>query len=240
MAKRKTILLVDDVRLLLEVGKSYLDREDCQVVVAQNGMEALKTARAIRPDLVIMDVDMPEMDGFACCRALKQEERLRDIPVVLIAGSDPGSVARCAEAECDGVVRRPVSKRKLLDAVRRHLKIVGRSKARVPACLLVRYGVENQLELHDYSINLSHGGLFIETEKILPVETPLTLEFIIPGSTEPLLCKGRVAWVNQAGGTGPKFEMPSGIGVEFFDLTQDDVARLKDFLHEEGGAGTSA
>jgi len=237
VVKRKTILLVDDVRLLLEVGKSYLNREDCQVVVAQNGKEALKTALAIRPDLVIMVADMPGMDGVACCRALKQEERLREVPVVLIAGSDPGSVARCAEAGCDGVVRRPVSKRKLLDAVRRHLQIVGRSKPRVPACLLIRYGVENQLELHDYSINLSHGGLFIETDKILPVETPLTLEFIIPGSTEPLLCKGRVAWVNQAGDAGPNRALPSGVGVEFFDLGHDDVARLKDFLHEEGKRG---
>lgn len=237
MSQRKTVLLVDDVRLLLEVGKSYLDREDCQVMVAQNGAEALKTARAMRPDLVIMDMDMPEMDGVACCRLLKQDERLQGVPVVLIAGNDPGSVARCAEAGCDGVLRRPVNKRKLLDTARRHLKVAGRGKPRVPVCLLVRYGVENQLELHDYSINLSHGGLYIETVKVLPVETPLTLEFIVPGSAEPILCKGRVAWVNQAGGHGPKPELPSGIGVEFFDMTHDDVARLKDFLQEEGVEG---
>lgn len=233
MNSRKTILLVDDVRLFLEVEKSYLDREDCQIVVAQGGQEALKMARYMRPDLVVMDYEMPEMDGAACCMELKQDPDLWEVPVVLIINDEPGSEERCREAGCEEVLQRPLNRRELLEVARRYLRLAGRSKPRRSACLLVRYGVEDQLSLHDYTINLSHGGLFLETSKVLPVETPLTLEFIVPGSEEEILCKGRVAWVNQGGPLSAKPNLPNGFGVAFNELSQGDLERLTDYLKEE-------
>lgn len=235
MSQQKTILLVDDVRLFLEVERSYLDREDCQVLVAQSGEEALKTARVLRPDLVIMDLEMPGMDGAACCREMKKDTELETVPVVLIANREPGSEEKCRAAGCDEVLIRPFLRRQLLESARRYLEISGRAQTRADACLLVRYGVENQLELHDYSINLSHGGLFLETGKVLPIETPLTLEFIVPGSEEAILCKGRVAWVNQGGPFSPKPELPIGFGVEFDGMQRGDLERLSGYLKKEIG-----
>lgn len=233
MNSRKTILLVDDVRLFLEVEKSYLDREGCQVVVAQSGKEALKMARYMKPDLVIMDLEMPEMDGATCCIELKQDPELWEVPIVLIANNESGSEEKCREAGCEEVLLRPLNRRALLEVARRYLRIEGRDKPRKSACLLVRYGVEDQLSLHDYTINLSHGGLFLETDKVLPMETPLTLEFIVPGGEETILCKGRVAWVNQGGAMSAKPNLPSGFGVEFNDLSRQDLAQLTGYLREE-------
>jgi len=230
---RKTILLVDDVRLFLEVERSYLDREDCQIVIAQSGMEALKMARYMRPDLVIMDLEMPEMDGAACCMELKQDPELWEVPIVLIANAESDNEQRCREAGCEEVLLRPLNRRELLEVARRYLRLAGRNKPRKAACLLVRYGVEDQLALHDYTINLSHGGLFLETSKVLPIETPLTMEFIVPGSEEPILCKGRVAWVNQGGPLSAKPNLPCGFGVEFNELSRGDLERLTVYLKEE-------
>lgn len=233
MTQRKTILLVDDVRLFLEVERSYLDREDCQVVVAQSGAEALKIARSLPPDLVIMDLEMPDMDGAECCRTLKDDPQLERVPVVLLANNVSGSVERCERSGCDEVLLRPVSRRSLLEKARYYLKISGRGKPRKETFLLVRYGVEDQLELHDYSINLGHGGLFLETSQVLPIETPLTLEFIVPGSDEMVLCKGRVAWVNQGGIYSPKPDLPTGFGVEFNDMARGDLERLAEYIRVE-------
>lgn len=234
MTQRKTILLVDDVRLFLEVERSYLDREDCQVVVAMSGKEALKTARYMRPDLIIMDLEMPEMDGAQCCMELKEDPDLWMTPVVLVSDSAPEKLERCREAGCDEVLTRPLNRRELLEMARRYLRLAGRAKPRKPARVLVRYGVEDQLTLHDYTINLSHGGLFLETGKVLPVETPLTLEFIVPGSEEAIVCKGRVAWINHGGPLSPKPNLPSGFGVEFNDLSFGDLERMTMYLKDEG------
>jgi len=234
VTQRKTVLLVDDVRLFLEVERSYLDREDCQVVVAMSGKEALKMARYMVPDLIIMDLEMPEMDGADCCRELKEDPDLWMIPVVLVMDDVPESIERCKVAGCDEVLVRPINRREMLETARRYLRLAGRAKPRKPARVLVRYGVEDQLTLHDYTINLSHGGLFLETGKVLPMETPLTLEFFVPGSDDAIVCKGRVAWVNQAGPLRSKLNLPSGFGVEFNDLSRGDLERLTRFLREEG------
>ncbi len=219
---------------MLEVERSYLDREDCQVMVATSGREALKTARYMVPDLIVMDLEMPQMDGAECCRVLKEDPELWMTPVVLVADDTPESQRHCREAGCDEVLVRPLNRRELLETARRYLRMAGRITPRKPARVLVRYGVEDQLTLHDYTINLGDGGLFLETGKVLPVETPLTLEFIVPGSDNAIVCKGRVAWVNPGGPLSLKPNLPSGFGVEFSDLSRGDLERLAAFLKEEG------
>jgi len=64
---RKKILLADDVRLFLEQEMGFLEREDFQVLMAHNGMEALKIVQEEMPDIVFMDLYMPGMDGDRCC-----------------------------------------------------------------------------------------------------------------------------------------------------------------------------
>ena len=69
----KKILLVDDVKLLLEVQKKYLSASLIQILTACDGHEALEVAGKERPDLIIMDNYMPRMDGITCCRLIKQK-----------------------------------------------------------------------------------------------------------------------------------------------------------------------
>ncbi|MGB0750105.1 MAG: response regulator [Magnetospiraceae bacterium] len=82
--KSHTILIVDDEPLNINVLMNIL-REDYRLVAARNGMQALERARAdSRPDLILLDVMMPEMDGFEVCRKLKADTSLRDIPVIFV------------------------------------------------------------------------------------------------------------------------------------------------------------
>lgn len=114
MAKR--ILVVDDDRRLCDLVKAYLEQEGFQVVTAGDGQEALHVARQELPDLVILDVMMPIMDGYAFMRAYAKES---DTPVILLtARVDEGDKVLGLELGADDYVTKPFSLRELLARVR--------------------------------------------------------------------------------------------------------------------------
>jgi signal transduction histidine kinase len=82
--KTKTVLIVDDCPGSLGVVVSHLERHGLRVVVARDGEEGLTRAQHVRPDLILLDVLMPGMDGFETCRRLKAAESTRDIPVIFV------------------------------------------------------------------------------------------------------------------------------------------------------------
>jgi uncharacterized protein (TIGR02266 family) len=236
MEMRKRLLLVNDVRLFLEMERSFFSRDQVEITVARDGAEALQALPVLKPHLVIMDLFMPVMDGAEACRRIKADPSLASIPVILTTLDDnPAELRRCHAAGCDEVIVRPLNRRHLLQTARRYLDLAERTMPRVPSRMLVHYGVEDQQTLHDFSVNLAAGGVFLETLQMLPVDTPLTLEFFIPGATATIRCKGRVAWINPAG-EPPKLDLPCGLGVQFIDMPPRDEQAIREFIQTECGS----
>jgi two-component system, cell cycle response regulator len=116
------ILLVDDVKLFLELEKSYLNLTQAQVLTAANGQEALELVRSKRPDLVFLDLYMPVLDGKACCMAIKDDPELAAIPVVMVTtGGKSEEVDLCRAAGCDGLLTKPIDRSAFLDMVSRFI-----------------------------------------------------------------------------------------------------------------------
>ncbi|MDO8803114.1 MAG: response regulator transcription factor [Elusimicrobiota bacterium] len=82
----KKILLVDDDRKMLDVMRVYLENHEFSVIFTDNGSEALLLAHDSRPDLIVTDVDMPGLDGFSLCKAIKTSADTAGIPVIIISG----------------------------------------------------------------------------------------------------------------------------------------------------------
>jgi CheY-like chemotaxis protein len=82
------ILIADDNRDTLEMFGLYLSMRGHRVAVATNGREAVKKARALPPDLVVMDLDMPDVDGWSAIQQLQAEAALASIPVIVVTGHD--------------------------------------------------------------------------------------------------------------------------------------------------------
>ena len=90
IATLNTVLAVDDNPENLGVLRSMLEKAGFKVRAARDGEQALRSARAEPPDVILMDVHMPKMDGYEACKALKEDSQLRDIPVLFISAlSDP-------------------------------------------------------------------------------------------------------------------------------------------------------
>lgn len=233
MAKKK-VLLVNDGNLFKEIENSFLYRDECELLFAASGIAAYETAAEERPCLIFMDVTLPELSGDECCRRLKAHQDLRHIPVILIAHGDRAEeLNRCERAGCDDILLKPLKRQLLIEASHRHLQVRQRNAPRVPLKLIVHYGVgDEERQLQDFSINVSTGGLFIETDDPSPVATPLRLEFFLPGQQHPIRCRGQVAWLNaESGQHHPR--LPKGMGVQFVDVSLEDMRLIRSFIMQE-------
>jgi uncharacterized protein (TIGR02266 family) len=104
-----------------------------------------------------------------------------------------------------------------------------RSDPRFMARIAIFNGPYQKELLTDYTVNVSSGGLFIETSKILPVDTLLMIKFKLPDVETAISCKARVAWTNE-GDAPKKPSFPPGMGIQFLDLTQDDMHAIRMFV----------
>src|SRR6266702_2625721 len=126
------ILLVDDVMLFLEIEKGFLVHSPVTILTAKDGVEALSLTRSERPDLVVMDLNMPKMDGVTCCSTIKSDPALGSIPVIMISNSSrPEDVETCWKAGCDDFMAKPLDGKLFLEKMHKFLPAVERRSARV-------------------------------------------------------------------------------------------------------------
>jgi len=234
---RKKILLAEDVELFLELEKSFLDPDFFEVLVAYNGREAMDIALAEKPDLILMDFYMPEMNGNEACRQLKENPETADIPVVMVTQAGNGEDLKlCRAAKCDDVIVKPINQQNFLNKVRQCLNMTVPRAARIEAKIKVYFDDEYRRRLQNYSINLGPGGMFIELDTILPLDTPLTVDFDLFQGETPLTCHARVAWINDP--EQPKNpRLPRGVGLQFLDMAPDTMARIRDYVQASALAG---
>jgi len=122
----KTILVVDDEQRLVSVVKAYLEQEGYRVVTALNGREAIHVARQEKPDLIILDIMMPEMDGYEFLRLHRKE---RETPVIMLTArvADDEKVIGL-ELGADDYVTKPFKPRELVARVRAVLRRAGKTE----------------------------------------------------------------------------------------------------------------
>lgn len=119
---RSVVLLVDDMPDGRESCADYLKFKGYEVELAADGIEAVDRARAVRPDLILMDVRLPRQDGLQATRILKEDERTRDIPVIALTAHALDTVREEALATgCVAVVTKPYPLNELVAVIRRHL-----------------------------------------------------------------------------------------------------------------------
>jgi DNA-binding response OmpR family regulator len=117
---RKRILVVDDDAKTVELVKLYLSRDGYQVLIAYDGVEALRLARETRPDLIVLDLMLPDIDGVEVCRTLRRET---DIPVIMLtAKTTDQDKLTGLDSGADDYVTKPFSPRELAARVRAVLR----------------------------------------------------------------------------------------------------------------------
>jgi two-component system, cell cycle response regulator DivK len=113
------LLLAEDDQFIRDMLVRRLELQGFEMIAAADGREALLAARHHRPDLIIMDLDMPVMDGRNAMRALKSDPHTFKIPIiVLTTHAEPEDVVQAAAYECVGFETKPIVLRRLLERIR--------------------------------------------------------------------------------------------------------------------------
>jgi DNA-binding response OmpR family regulator len=116
--KPTNILIVDDTAENIDLLKAVLESRDYVVKTASNGAEALKSIEESIPDLVVLDVMMPEMSGYEVCQAIRQKPETALLPVVMLTALDPASEkVKGLEAGADDFLSKPINQAELLARV---------------------------------------------------------------------------------------------------------------------------
>ena len=116
----KKILVVDDEKEIRELIKNWLTLNKYQVIDACSGQEAIIISKTGLPDLILLDIGMPEMDGYQTCEELKQDKKTKDIPVLFLTGKDldpKGLTERCNELSAYGHISKMTSLRELIEKI---------------------------------------------------------------------------------------------------------------------------
>ncbi len=139
-----TVLLVDDEEDLLELLSYALSKEGFDVLTAEDGVEALRVAKAERPDLIVLDIMMPRMDGIETCQRLREDATLRLVPILMLTarGEERDEIIGL-DAGADDYLTKPTSPNLLVSRVRALLRRTERTEA----------ATTSQLRVHDLVID---------------------------------------------------------------------------------------
>lgn len=126
----KTVLIVEDNELNMKLFHDLLDAHGYATLQTRHGMEAMQLARKHRPDLIVMDIQLPEVSGLEVTKWLKDDDELRDIPVIAVtAYAMKGDEERIREGGCEAYISKPISVNGFIDTIRRFI-----GDSRLPKC----------------------------------------------------------------------------------------------------------
>jgi DNA-binding response OmpR family regulator len=179
------IVIVEDSPTQAEQLKYILETHGYQVIAASNGREALALLGSDKPNLVISDIVMPEMDGYELCKQIKTDEKLKDIPVILLTAlSDPADVIRGLECGADNFLTKPYDERVLFSRIE-YLRL----NWRLPESKQVQMGVE---------ITFSGQKYFITSDRLQILNLLLsTYEAAVSKNRELVQAQGELRRLNE-------------------------------------------
>lgn len=124
MAENNRILIADDNPANCELLQAYLADVDCEIELAVDGQETLDRVASYRPDLILLDVMMPRLNGFEVCKQLKEDPENRRIMILMVTAlNEIGDIERAVAAGTDDFLSKPVNQVELIKRVENMLKL---------------------------------------------------------------------------------------------------------------------
>jgi len=227
--EKKTLLIVDDVELFIQLQISHLGHRRYNIHTARSGSDGLEMARSLKPDLILMDLFMPDMNGDQICRILKGDPETSSIPVVLVSSGARGrSRAASVSSNCDGLIFKPVRRDLLLSVVENllgtNLRVRERIQVSMPGTVI--------LDEKEYPVTihtLSSDGAFVEIEQNIIRGDLMEFSFPLPDQEGNINIRAAAAvWCGSLEDGGPE-----GAGIYFLTIDQETRKRISNFVQSQ-------
>jgi len=216
----KKILIVNSLIVFYEKNKGLLDRSDFHVFTAISGVEALQIHRKERVDLIIADLNMPEMRGDKFCSLVRTE--FRNVSILLACRNTPEELEMVAHSGANAWVTKPINIGEFLEKIGELLAVSVRRDYRVLLKAKVQ-GDQESMPFFCTSYNISSSGILIETGRVLSQGDRLTCTFFLPGARQIVVDGEAVRSMEAADGS-------YHYGLRFIDLTPEYRKEIERFV----------
>jgi uncharacterized protein (TIGR02266 family) len=229
---KKSILIADHSKTFTNLLSALLERMGFDVISVEDGIAALKAANDFEPDLIMLEVNIPKMDGIKTLTHMKNDVRISKIPVIMLSIDDNAEiVGQCKKIGSSGFIKKPVKLESLHHILQDCIYApVGIKRKSVRITFITKVSVTCNEETKDlYSENLSSGGIYVRSNESFPPGSDVTITFPLLND-ESISLKGRVVYVK--GVDSKVMTSPPGMAIEFRDMSSEDVSRLDDFVSQ--------
>lgn len=223
----RKILIVDDVKAFIDKEKSILNRSDFAIFTTTSSREAMDLHRSEKMDLLILDLDMPEMNGDELCSLIRKDPLVQQVSVIIVGTHSESDMNRFKRCQANAYVTKPIRPLQLLEKVSQLLDVPERKSYRV----LLKISVNGESPNETFfcsSQNISISGILIETDKLLRKGDSISCSFFLPGA-ERIFVNGEVVRVSTNGTSSFHY------GVRFLDLKSEQRASIDSFVKSKSG-----
>ncbi len=224
MSDRPTAVIVDDSEMFLMYFAVFLNRLNIDVLPVRSGEEAYNLSRVVKPDLITLDLHLPEEDGVDILKQIRQDRDIADTPVIIVSGKAE-RFEECEAAGATACVGKPININSINDALEKcRLHSGGRRRyLRAPINKTIRFSIFGKTAEFQ-AINLSEGGIYLRT--LEPLHPGMFVDVELPCSNGDILeLPGEIIYTK--GIDKGRFMIPPGMAIRFDDYDDAVAAKLK-------------
>jgi CheY-like chemotaxis protein/Tfp pilus assembly protein PilZ len=228
--KKKTVLVADDSETFVMYFSLLLKRLGFDVIPAENGLEALKLIKVTEPNLVMLDIKMPVMDGITALRLLKGDKRTTEIPVIMVTtDAKKETIEECKRLGCSGYITKPVNISKIHEVLQESLYMpMGFRRRHMRATYTDKVSVSyNGIAYELYAGTLSEGGIYVSKKDSFPIGSEVKVTLYLEEGKE-LCIDASVVYVK--GVYGDLFKTLPGMALEFKNLNAEQSEILRNLV----------
>ena len=228
--RKKKVLVTDDNQGHITRISSLLNKMGFSTVPAESGHEAIKLSKIMSPDLILLDMNMPEMSGLEALKLLREDPRIAEVPVVMISSTLTIETAElCMSMGCFDHLIKPIDIDKLNVILQKHLfKPHGQRRENLRVYFSGKVELTHSGHTEElYCKTLSEGGMYLKRKEPLPVGSEVHARIFLDDKSH-LDFDGAVIYNNPHQGV----DMPQGMAIEFVAPRSEQIKALSDFIHK--------
>jgi len=223
----KRILIAEDIKAILEKEGSFLNRDDIRTVTVSTNKEALALHSSEKADLIIVNLDMPEMSSEKLCSLIREDKELRRVSIIVVCPDTESSVNRCSRCRANVFIAGMPDKTILLQKMHQLLEIAPRKSLRIPLSIEIHV-VSKKRHFIAYAENISISGMLLHSEAPLFKGDIITCGFYLPDSTH-VTANAEVIRVLEKGTEHDT----NCYGIKFLNLSVDSGTAIRAFVEKE-------
>jgi CheY-like chemotaxis protein len=221
------IIIAEDIKRFFEKQKSFLDRSNIGIFAITSNDGALDIHRTEKANLIITKLDMPGMSTETLCSAIRKDEALRRVSIIIVCPNDKAEIERSMKCRANAIITMPLNPEDFLEKTHRLLNISKREAYRVLSSIKVEGKSQNK-PFFCFLENISASGILLETDNILDIGDTLRCSFFLPNSIN-IIADGEIvrAIINKN-----EFEA-NQYGIRFINLPPEYSAAIEAFIEKE-------